>query len=190
MKRMFWITLALISLGGCSWLFLNSRSNTETPSYKTTRTDGAYELREYPAMKLAQTGMASDMDGSFMRLFRYITGDNEGSAKIAMTTPVLINRDATKGSMSFIVPKSTEEQGAPTPKSDKVRVAEMPGGTFAVFRFKGNAKSQNEAEALKQLRDWCVKNHISTEPDPVFAYYDPPWTPTMLRRNEVMLRVK
>jgi hypothetical protein len=26
--------------------------------------------------------------------------------------------------------------------------------------------------------------------DPVFAYYDPPWTPAFLRRNEVMFRIE
>jgi hypothetical protein len=31
---------------------------------------------------------------------------------------------------------------------------------------------------------------LSVLSPPVFAYFDPPWTPPFLRRNEVMLRTK
>jgi hypothetical protein len=33
------------------------------------------------------------------------------------------------------------------------------------------------------------KKNLKAEGEPVFAYYDPPWTLPFMRRNEVMLRV-
>lgn len=177
-------------LAGCAWLYTNSRAGTETPAYKTTKSDGAFELREYPNLKLAKTSMTSDMDGSFMRLFGYISGKNDRDEKIAMTTPVLIDRSVNAGSMSFIVPQSVEAKGAPAPKTNAVTVETWKGGTFAAHRFNGSARGKNESAAMQKLREWCSAQKLATEGDPTFAYYDPPWTPGFLRRSEVLIRVK
>ncbi|MFZ4595167.1 MAG: SOUL family heme-binding protein [Verrucomicrobiaceae bacterium] len=190
MKHLLWILPVMLLLGGCAWFYNNSRANTETPNYKVTQTDGAFELREYPDLKLAKTGMVSDADGSFMRLFGYISGKNEREEKIAMTTPVFIDRSTGAGSMSFIVPKAVEAKGAPKPKADAVKVEAWKGGKLAVHRFDGSARGKNEAEAVQKLRAWCSDQKLTTEGEPVFAYYDPPWTPSFLRRSEVMIRVQ
>lgn len=190
MKRMLWILLAFALVSCSIFAVKNSRGSTESPAYRVVRGDGDFEIREYPALRLAKTGMASDMDGSFMRLFGYITGKNERSESIAMTTPVLIDRKQGAGSMSFIVPQATLEKGVPQPKSEQVRIDDLAAGQFAVHRFKGTSKGKNEAAALTALRDWCSKQKLTTQGEPLFAYYDPPWTPAFLCRNEVLLRVK
>ena len=190
MKRMVWILLCLLLVGCSVFAFKNSRASTETPDYRVTRTDGAFELRVYPALRLAKTGMASDMDGSFMRLFGYITGKNERSESIAMTTPVIIDRKTGEGSMSFIVPKATLDKGVPQPKSEQVRIDDLAAGTFAVHRFKGTSRGKDEKAALEALKAWCQAQKIEVQGEPLFAYYDPPWTPAFMCRNEVLLRVK
>lgn len=190
MKRMLWILLCLLLVGCSVFAFKNSRASTETPDYRVTRTDGAFELRVYPVLRLAKTGMASDMDGSFMRLFGYITGKNERSESIAMTTPVIIDRKTGEGSMSFIVPKATLDKGVPQPKSEQVRIDDLAAGTFAVHRFKGTSRGKDEKAALEALKAWCQAQKIEVQGEPLFAYYDPPWTPAFMCRNEVLLRVK
>ncbi len=190
MKRVLWILLCLLLVGCSVFAFKNSRASTETPDYRVTRTDGAFELRVYPALRLAKTGMASDMDGSFMRLFGYITGKNERSESIAMTTPVIIDRKTGEGSMSFIVPKATLDKGVPQPKSEQVRIDDLAAGTFAVHRFKGTSRGKDEKAALEALKAWCQAQKIEVQGEPLFAYYDPPWTPAFMCRNEVLLRVK
>ena len=190
MKRMLWILLSLLLVGCSVFAFKNSRASTESPDYKVVRADGAFELRQYPALHLAKTGMASDMDGSFMRLFGYITGKNERSESIAMTTPVIIDRKAGEASMSFIVPKATLDKGVPQPKSEQVRIDDLAAGSFAVHRFEGTSRGKNEAAALEALKAWCKAQQIEVQGEPLFAYYDPPWTPAFLCRNEVLLRVK
>ena len=190
MKRVLWILLCLLLVGCSVFAFKNSRASTETPDYRVTRTDGAFELRVYPVLRLAKTGMASDMDGSFMRLFGYITGKNERSESIAMTTPVIIDRKTGEGSMSFIVPKATLDKGVPQPKSEQVRIDDLAAGTFAVHRFKGTSRGKDEKAALEALKSWCQAQKIEVQGEPLFAYYDPPWTPAFMCRNEVLLRVK
>ena len=65
----------------------------------------------------------------------------------------------------------------------------MPDARFAVFTYAGRRTNANEAEALRLLRAWMEKKKLRAEGEPVFAYFDPPWTLPFLRRNEVMLRV-
>ena len=74
----------------------------EIPDYKVTVRDGKFEVREYPEMTVVRT---SSGDGDFMRLFRYISGENEGEQKIAMTAPVLMKNEGENAGMSFIVPR-------------------------------------------------------------------------------------
>jgi len=158
----------------------------ETPDYKVAEKDGKFEVREYPAMTIARTVMG---DGDFMRLFRYISGGNETEQKIAMTAPVLVQHQGEDKGMSFVVPREVAAKKVPAPKASDVSVDEMPAAKFAVFTYSGRRTDANEAEALSKLRAWTKKKNLQTEGEPMFAYYDPPWTLPFMRRNEVMLRV-
>ena len=189
MKPLF----VLIIIGGILltvplvWLIRNSRANTETAPYKVLRTDGAFELRDYPALTLATTPMNDARgSGAFGQLFGFITGKNAKSEKIPMTTPVLI--DPSHTTMSFVMPHSVVQKGVPEPK-DNVSLHPMGPGRYAVLRFKGRGDDKNQKVAAEQLSAWIRAQNLAAESEPIFAYYDPPWTPIFLRRNEVMLRV-
>lgn len=159
---------------------------TDTPDYKVFVEDGKFEVREYPALTLVRT---TSGDGDFMRLFRYISGSNEAGQKIAMTAPVLMKHQGEDTGMSFIVPKDVAAGKVPAPKDAAVMMDELPAGKFAVYRYSGGRNEANEQEALAKLRAWIDKRQLEVTGDPLFGYYDPPWIPPFLRRNEVMLRV-
>ena len=57
------------------------------------------------------------------------------------------------------------------------------------MRFGGWSDAKNEQRAVAKLRKWLDEHKIAARGAPVFAYYDPPWTPPFLRRNEVMVGV-
>ena len=158
----------------------------ESPEYKLVAEDGRFEVRNYPDMTVARTAMG---DGDFMRLFRYISGDNEAEQKIAMTAPVLVQHRGEESGMSFVVPREVAAAKAPAPKAAEVSVDTMPAARFAVFTYSGRRTDKNEADALGKLRAWMEKKNLKPEGEPVFAYYDPPWTLPFMRRNDVMLRV-
>jgi DNA gyrase inhibitor GyrI len=179
--------LALLSLVSCA-LFLgkNSRAGVESPAYSVERTDGSYQIRSYGARQLVRTPMSGEAkNGSFMRLFRYITGANASSQEIAMTTPVIIDRRAEQQSMSFILPAAVQSTGAPQPKSTDVALSSLPPGRVAVHQFSGKDTPATEAAATQLLLAWVKAQGLRTSGALYFAYYDPPWTPTALRRNEV-----
>jgi DNA gyrase inhibitor GyrI len=78
----------------------------------------------------------------------------------------------------------------PKPSDESVIVREMVGGRFAVLRYSGGRSAKNEVESLARLKAWMKAEKMSVVSPPVFGYFDPPWTPAFLRRNEVMLRAE
>ncbi len=190
---MKWITLvAFVVVGLISfWFVANSRAATESPEYEVGQKDGRFEIRDYPEMKLASaTTKGGAENGNFMTLFRYFDGGNEDSEKIAMTTPVLMERESEKGSMSFIVPASVAESGAPNPKSDKVTIRTTEKARYAVMRFsRKGTQAADEAAAIEKLTAWMDAEQLEPKGRPLIAYYDPPWTPFFMRRNEVLVPV-
>jgi hypothetical protein len=193
MKRkniIFIVAVAVPVACALFWFTSTARGEYETPEYKVIRTDGKFEVRDYPPMTLARTAVSGDgTDGSFMRLFRFIDGGNERSEKIAMTTPVLIDATPERRTMSFVVPRKVAESGAPKPSGDDIDLTKTEPARFAVYRFSGGRSSPNESSAADALKAWLAAQKIEARRSPTFAYYDPPWTPTFLRRNEVMIRI-
>ncbi len=175
---------------GIFWFVNSSRAAVESPDYKVIRTDGKFEIRDYPELIVATTPMAGGgMNGGFGQLFRFITGSNEASEKIAMTSPVLIDSAKEKRTMSFIMPKKAVEKGVPKPAGESVTLGKVEAARFAVLRFDGGRSEENEKAAIDKLKEWLDAQKIAGKGDPIFAYYDPPWTPLFMRRNEVMIRV-
>jgi len=58
------------------------------------------------------------------------------------------------------------------------------------MRFSGRMNRESLAKAEEQLRQWMTKKYLVSERDAEFAGYDPPWTPSPLRRNEALIRLK
>jgi hypothetical protein len=158
------------------------------------RKDGNFELRDYPALTVIETSMnrpGNGADGSFMRLFRFISGKNALGKKIPMTTPVFMSGSGTDATMSFVLPTRLNAVTVPQPlDGGSVKVRELEAGRFAVLRFSGARNPKTEIQALEQLKKWTKSERLSVQSTPVYAYFDPPWTPGFLRRNEVMLQLQ
>jgi len=173
------IVLAIaLGVGACAV----TRSGYETAPYEVLHADGAFELRSYPELPLVTT-RNDGANGSFMRLFRYISGANATQEKIAMTTPVF----TVDGQMAFVLP--AEKSQAPAPSSKDVRLETRPAGRVAVHRFSGQRSADADAAALTKLRDWMTRQGLKETGKAFSASYDPPWTPGPLRRNEVLVPV-
>jgi len=177
-----------LALVGCKV----TRSAYESAPYQVVRADGKFQVRDYPALTVVETPMAAGSrdasDGSFMRLFRFITGGNEAKQKIAMTTPVFMSGGETNATMAFVLPAKMRAGKVPKPSDGSVTVRELLAGRFAVLRYRGGRNAKKEAESLAQLKRWMETERMSVLSPPVYGYFDPPWTPAFLRRNEVMLR--
>ena len=192
-KKMILLFVMLVITAGLIFVGCQAtRGGYESAPYKVVRADGKFELRDYPSLAVVETPMAASGnsdDGSFMRLFRFITGANEAKQKIAMTTPVFMSGHDTNRTMAFVLPAKVNATTAPKPADGAVAVRELPGGRFAVLRFSGGRSTKREAETLARLQTWLAAQGLKASASPVYGYFDPPWTPSFLRRNEVMLGV-
>jgi len=144
-------------------------------------------------MATTKTRFASQgNDGSFGRLFSYISGANENDQKVAMTTPVFMNAETkdSPGQMGFVVPASVATDGAPVPSDADVQLLSRDGGRFAVIRFTGRLNEATRRDAEQRLAIWMSDQGLNPDGDGESAGYDPPWTPGLFRRNEVLARIK
>lgn len=199
MKRFTLITLVgmllfcgIFAFGGLT------RNGYESPDYKVVQKAAGWEIRDYPEMSLVTTEVADvdarGNDGSFMRLFRYIDGGNDESQKIAMTTPVFMaakgenEKGEKSGKMSFVIPTEVVKEGVPAAKDGLVKVETLKSARYAALRFRSRSKDEEAANKLRDLVE-AAGIQISKDVKPIFAYYDPPWTPAALRRNEVLLQL-
>lgn len=177
------VSAAAVVLAGCK----TSRKGSESAPNRVISRDGSFELRDYPSLTIVETAMDADSGSSFQRLFRYISGANADDEKIPMTTPVFMTGGEPHRAMSFVMPADMDS--APGPKDPDLRVTAIPAGRFAVLSFSGTRSSESEVQALAQLHNWMKKSGLVSSGQPLFGYFDPPWTPSFLRHNEVMLRV-
>jgi hypothetical protein len=190
-KMILWSVAILVIVGLMLVGWKVTRSGYESAPYEVVRTQGKFQVRDYPALTVVETAMTGSRnadDGSFMRLFRFITGGNAAKQKIAMTTPVLMAGGETNATMAFVLPAKMRAREVPKPSDGSVTVREMLAGRFAVLRYSGGRNAKEDAESLAQLKILMATEGMSVLSPPMYGYFDPPWTPAFLRRNEVMLR--
>ncbi len=169
-----------------------TRAGYKAPSHVVRTRIGTLEIREYPALVLAQTPSkhsARGNDGSFMRLFRFIAKGNARQQAIPMTTPVLFRGVAEREAMAFVLPEGVPLQDTPEPIDAAVKLEARDAGTFAVLRMKGG-RAFVRGEGERAVRAALEGSGWEPVGEPEFAFYDPPWIPRFLEKNEIQWRVR
>jgi DNA gyrase inhibitor GyrI len=195
MKAARWIAAgAGLAAVGAAAAYAQYRQ-TEQPGYKLVRADEDFELRDYPALVVAEVSNAGTRESasgaSFRRLAAYIFAQDrpEGGEKIAMTAPVL--QDEPKPGqwrMRFVMPSHYTLDTLPPAPAD-ITLTETPARRMAAVRFSGNGSGRDLALMEARLRDWMREARLMPTGEAEFAFYDAPMVPGALRRNEVMIPV-
>ena len=183
------IAIGVLATGGA---YLAATRSVETPAYSVVHNDGAVELRRYPEMTLAQVTRAGtrrkSVQSGFSPLARYIFAKDRAGEKIAMTAPVVQKLMKDKWTVSFILPSDVSAKEAPKPSGDVTLVTE-PARLMATIRFSGVWSDRRFDEATDRLRRWIETKGLSIEGQFEYGYYNDPFTPAFLRRNEVLVQV-
>lgn len=190
-KGSLWIS-SVVTIAAGVLFAVTSRAGYETASYEVVKKEGNFEIRKYKSHVVVTTPMTGEAQNqSFGRLFKYISGSNEAEQKIKMTTPVFMpaSGEGQPGEMQFVLPSDVAEAGAPSPSDPSVKVSKMSGGKFAVLKYNGRSGPDERRKKLAELRAILAAQGLSSIGNPVYAGYDPPWTPGPVRRNEVLLRL-
>lgn len=188
--------LAFGSLGlgalAAATLYYQSSAHIEIPAYVVEISDGDFEVRTYPEQNLAQvmrTGSRrTAVQSAFSPLARYIFARNRPGERIAMTAPVLQEPQADGWVVSFIMPAGIMLDDLPTPTGE-VRLTTEPARRMAALRFSGAWTDARFDAATERLLDWVSAQGLEPAGPPAFGYYDDPFKPAFMRRNEVLMPV-
>ena len=181
----------------------------EEASYNVVVKDEKFEVRDYSAHVLAETLVDGDLEKAgnkaFDRLFRYISGDNQSRNKVAMTAPVSQERAPEKIKMtapvsqqrvqekwavSFMMPAAYTLQTLPVPSNPAVTLRQVPARRMAAVRYSGFWSEARYLEHKLALESWMLSRGLTATGGPVWARYNPPFTPWFMRRNEILIPVQ
>jgi hypothetical protein len=107
-----------------------------------------------------------------------------------MTAPVLERVGADGGVMAFVMPPGMQMEDLPKPSSPKVTLRAVPGFKAAVIRFSGWDSVATVQKKTKQLAAALERDGLRAVAAPTTAFYNPPWTPPFMRRNEVIIEIE
>lgn len=180
----------------------------EEPAFKTVLHEGAFEVRDYPALVVAEVTVGGSRwhasSAGFRLLAGYIFGGNKqrrsfamtapveqepAGENIPMTTPVTQTPSGDSWVVRFIMPKGYSLQSLPEPDDPRIRLRELPEARLAVLRFSGIARERSVEAKTAELVALAGAHHLRTLGTATLAQYDPPWTLWFMRRNEAMIAV-
>ena len=182
-------------------------SRVEQPKYELTSTHGEIETRSYGPMIVARTVVNGDRKSAINEGFRliaaYIFGENEHNVKvemtapvrqasqqnIAMTAPVTQQIHGESWTIQFIMPSEWSMDTLPLPMDERVTLTPVSPKQMLVIRFSGSASDALMRSKTTELMNYAKKRHLEVQGEPIFAFYNPPWTLPFLRRNEVMIQL-
>ncbi|ESQ14597.1 MAG TPA: heme-binding protein [Chromatiaceae bacterium] len=205
--------LSLLAVVGML-IFVYVVQNVEQPDYTLIAQDGAFEIRDYPALVVAEVRTKGDrqqgLSSGFQPLARYIFAkERGGEQKIAMTAPVLQQAptsasnqriamtapviqspaDDDQWAVRFIMPSKFQLADLPAPAGNDIRLQEIPARRMATVRFSGRTTDMLMMDQERMLTEWIQARELQAVGPPLYAYYNDPFTPGFLRRNEVMIEV-
>jgi hypothetical protein len=203
-----------IILGFLNTLLLTACSvfgvpSVEEASYDVLKDNNYIQVRQYKPMVVAQTEVDANYNEAskqaFIRLFKYISGNNKKQQKISMTAPVIMDSKAEEIAMTapvfqeksdklwlmqFVLPAQYTLATAPIPSDPSINLKEIPSKKVAVLRYSGFLSEQSIAEKTKELQSWLDTERLRAISPARSAGFDPPWTLPFLRRNEVHIEIE
>ena len=184
---------AVLAGAGAYALFVRKEKASEQPPYRVLETDGAIELRSYPEMLVAETldpgTRGAALDRGFGRLAGYIFAKQRDGEKIAMTAPVLSGpASPTRWRTRFVMPGKYRAETLPAPNPG-VTIATVPARRVAALRFNGKPDDAVLARREADLRAWLVARGHGQGGAVEYAFYNSPFVPASLRRNEVLVEL-
>lgn len=180
-------------------------SATEEPPHTVDAVDGDFEIRTYAPMIMAEVAVSGPRDRAINAGFRvladFIFGNNtvkaeiamtapvtqSASAEIAMTAPVTQSGSGDLWTVGFVMPAEYTMATLPKPNDPRVIIREVPAHRVAVLRFSWTGGESRVERKTAELQAMLTAKGLVASGPPMSAFYDPPWTPPFMRRNEIII---
>lgn len=180
----------LILIAGSIFVYA---ANVEKPKYQVLEREGEIEIRQYPALRVAEIKRSGNRSNAvrnaFSPLASYIFAKKREGEKISMTAPVTQQKTGSDWTVQFIMPSQYKLSDLPKPDNAEVRLREIPAKKRVAIQFSGKQTDELLASKEKQLRAWLKTKGITPKGQPIYAYYNDPFTPGFMRRNEVLFEL-
>jgi hypothetical protein len=181
--------LAAVLIGLVVFWYVQTR-NVEIARYDVLEAQGSMEIRAYPALFVAEVVRDGSRDeavrSGFGPLARYIFARERSGEKIAMTAPVIQKAEGNSWTIQFVMPSGYDLERLPKPSGADVRLRELAPARRAAIRFSGWWSDDLFKEKDAALLAWLAGKGLTPVGPPTFAYYNDPFTPGFLRRNEIL----
>ena len=190
-------------VGGALVYYLREQQ-TEEPDFRALASDGDFQIREYPAMTVAETVVFGPrkraLEKGFRALADYIFAKSRDGEQLPMTVPVMQDAgdpmasdpplfdDELEGGWRtrFVMPAGRTKADLPEP-DEGVELVDLDPRRVGVVSFAGRPGDRGLAEQEDRLRGWLARHGEGSEAEPEYAFYNSPVIPGPLRRNEVWL---
>ena len=186
--------LILLLLIAIPILLSFTKTSIEKQKYRLVKKEKEFEIRFYPPAILATTRSAVKSyrelgSSGFRKIAGYIFGNNESSAKIAMTAPVHMDINDKGSSMSFVMPSQYTLDKLPRPVDSRVELHESAAVYMAAIEFGGYANDEKIKQYADRLVQALNRNGIKTTGNPTFLGYNAPYE-LIGRKNEVVIAIE
>jgi len=201
------IIIAILFLVWVAYGYLASQS--KEPKYTVLEKKDGYEIREYSPYIEARVTVSGTyreaMSSGFRILAGYIFGGNTTKQSIAMTTPVTERQSESIAMttpvsetviennnrvVAFVMPEGYTLATLPTPNDERIEIVEVPAHTSAVVRYSGYNNTEKVTHTKEKLLEYLKRDGVVVVGVPRGAGYNPPSTPSFMRRNEVLVDIK
>lgn len=187
----------------------------ERPSYSVVEKHRGYEIRMYEPYIVAETevfgGYERASSAGFGILAGYIFGNNTRQQKMAMTTPVAMEKKQAQEKISMTVPvimQPKEEQQAetytmsfmmpskymldtlPNPNNPAVKLRHVPKRKVAAARFSLLANADRVEKKTVELKEALRRDGIKAVSEAEIARYNAPFSNPLLRRHEILVEIE
>jgi effector-binding domain-containing protein len=184
----------------------SAAARTEEPKFEVVARHDGFEVRKYAPRIVAEVVVKGEAkvatNAGFRLLADFIFGNNTAGEEVAMTAPVdrseqiamtaPVDRTQSDGrwTVTFTMPSKYTMETLPRPNDDRVKIREVPPTRYAAARFSGRPKPAEVQRRIKALEEAVAAEGYTLKGTPaVYSQYNPPWTPSFLRRNEVMFEL-
>ena len=209
MKKKWVVTLSLITLLAAIGLVAGPlMSSVEKPKYEVLSSANSIEVRKYGPVIVAEVQVKGERESAISEGFKiladYIFGNNTVNQTLKMTAPVLQTQNEKikmtapviqkgKGDLwtvMFVMPSRHTISSLPKPNNKQVSLKEIPEKKIIAIRFSGQSSSDNIQKHMDTLLRYIEENNINVLASPMFAFYNPPWTLPIFRRNEILIELQ
>lgn len=166
---------------------------TEKQKYQVVHTEKNFEIRHYPAATFATVYSSASSYrkiayNGFRKLAGFIFGGNESNTSIAMTSPVHMDINQSKSSMSFVLPSAYHGKTVPNPNDPDVVVQQTEDEYVAAIRFRGYASDRDIRKSSEKLKKQLDEHGIAYTGNFRYLGYNPPYQ-FIGRKNEIIVTV-